>query len=119
MKALTSVWVGVALVVAAGASVADPLHPDNSEIGVSVQPNHPTAPSGVTRAQVEAQVMGAQRDGSLTWISRGYPARYPLSAGPALSKSRDQVESELRAWRANSVAPDGARDVGGEVGWIR
>lgn len=102
--------------VAASASFADTYHPSNAEEGVSLHQQH--AASGLTRSQVNTSVMGAQRDGTLSWISRGYPSRYPLSAGPMLSKSRQQVEDELRAWKANAVTSDGMLEVGGEIGWV-
>lgn len=108
----------IVLAAAAGSSANELFHPDTSEIGVSIHPTHPKPSGELTRADVRAPVMAAQRDGTLTWISRGYPARYPLVPGPTLSKSREQVNDELRAWKANPVASDGARYVGGEVGWI-
>jgi hypothetical protein len=101
--------------VAASASFADTYHPSNAEEGVSLHQEH--ASSGLTRAQVNTTVMGAQRDGTLSWISRGYPGTYPLVAGPNLSKSRQQVLGELAAWQRNPVTFDGLREVGGEIGW--
>lgn len=74
--------------------------------------------NGASRASVQQGVLLAQRDGTLHWISRGYPARYPLVPGPSLSKSREQVQEELRAWQRNPVASDGMRYVGGELGWV-
>jgi hypothetical protein len=119
MNAPKSVLVALAISAAGASAFANELfHPNNSEVGVAVHPNHPTTDSGLTRAQVLTQVMGAQRDGTLTWISRGYPPRYPLSGGPALSKTRAQVEEELRAWKANPVTADGMLEVGGDIGWV-
>lgn len=90
-------------------------HPSNAEEGVTFLPLHQSG--GLTRDQVRTNVMGAQRDGSLSWISRGYPGTYPLVQGPKLSKSTDQVKEELRAWQKNPVTPDGMRFMPGEVGW--
>ena len=118
MNAPKSALVAIALAAVGATSHAEELfHPNNSEVGVAIHPNHPNTDSGLTRAQVLTQVMGAQRDGTLTWISRGYPPRYPLSSGPALSKTREQVENELRAWKANPVTSDGMLEIGGEIGW--
>lgn len=101
--------------VATSAAFADVYHPSNAEEGVALHPDHA---SGMTRAQVNTSVMGAARDGTLSWISRGYPGTYPLVAGPNLSKSRQQVLDELAAWQRNPVTFDGLREVGGELGWV-
>jgi hypothetical protein len=111
----------VLLVVSLGAvastSFATQLyHPSNAEEGVTMLLLHQS--TGLTRAEVRTNVMGAQRDGTLSWISRGYPGTYPLVQGPKLSNSRDQVEAELRAWQKNPVTPDGMRYVPGEIGWV-
>lgn len=74
--------------------------------------------NGASRTAVQQSVMLAQRDGTLHWISRGYPASYPLAQGPSLSKSRQQVQEEFLAWRRNPVGSDGMRYVGGELGWV-
>ena len=119
MNARKSALVALTLAAATTAAFANErYHPSNSEVGVTIHPDHRVTPSDLSRAQVNAQVMGAQRDGTLTWISRGYPARYPLVSGPTLSKTRQQVEDELLLWKRNPVAPDGARDMGGELGWV-
>lgn len=55
---------------------------------------------------------------SLYWISRGFPATYPLVKGPALNKSRAQVMQELQAANERPVTIDGMRDMGGEAGWV-
>lgn len=106
----------VAGAVATSASFADTYHPSNAEEGVAIHQQH--AASDLTRAQVNTSVMGAARDGTLSWISRGYPGTYPLVAGPNLSKSRQQVLGELAAWQRNPVTSDGLREVGGELGWV-
>lgn len=107
-------WIAVAtLAAAATASFATELyHPSNPEEGVTLRPEH--MKSGLTRAQVEDGVLAAQRDGSLTWISRGYPPRYPLTPGPGLSKTRSQVEQELHDWKRQSGRPDGSRSQPGD-----
>ncbi len=39
--------------------------------------------NAVSRQAVESTVLAAQKDGTLYWISRGYPlATYPLVPGP-------------------------------------
>lgn len=104
------------LSLSAGFSLADQLyHPSNPEEGAKLRFDHMPATS---RAAVEKDVLSAQGDGSLMWISRGYPARYPLQAGPALKNTRAQVVDELKRWQRNPVTPDGLRMVQGEVGWV-
>lgn len=103
------------LSLSAGLSLADQLyHPSNPEEGAKLRFDHMPATS---RAAVEQDVMAAQRDGSLMWISRGYPARYPLQVGPTLKNTRSQVVDEMERWRLNPVTPDGLRMVQGELGW--
>lgn len=112
-----SIAVATALTLTAATGFADQLyHPSNAEEGVSLQPQH--LKRGLSRAEVDASVMGAQRAGTLSWISRGYPATYPLVAGPALKNSREQVDRELRDWQAKPVTADGLRFVAGELGWV-
>ena len=95
-------------------SFADVYHPSNAEEGVIL---HPLPSSSLQRADVQTNVMGAQRDGTLSWISRGYSGTYPLVQGPKLSNSRNQVEADLRVWQKNPVTPDGKPYVPGEIGW--
>ena len=76
-------------------------HPSNAEEGVTFLPLHQSG--GLTRDQVRTNVMGAQRDGTLSWTNRGYPGAYPLVQGPKLSNSRGQVEAELRTWQKSPV----------------
>lgn len=90
-------------------------HPASAEEGMTLRPDH--MKGGLTRTQVEQTVLAAQKDGTLTWISRGYPPRYPLSAGPSLTKTRAQVEQELLEWKQQPVRGDGARRVPG-TGWV-
>lgn len=45
-------------------------------------------------------------------------AGFTTHAMPASGKTREQVQRELLAWRANPVTSDGWRQVGGEVGWV-
>jgi len=68
-----------------------------------------------SRDSVRNNVLVAQQDGSMHWISRGYPATYPLVKAPTLSKTRDQVRQELEQARRNQVTAD---DMGGEAGWV-
>ena len=63
-------------------------------------------------------MLAAQKDGSLYWISRGYPATYPLVPGPKLTKTRQQVLDELQSAKRNPVTSEGLRDLGGEAGWV-
>jgi hypothetical protein len=91
-------------------------HPSNAEEGATFLPLHQSG--GLARDQVQMAVMDAQRDGTLSWISRGYPGTYPLVQGPKLSNSRQEVEAELRTWQKNPVSPDGLRYVPGEIGWV-
>ncbi|MDT0136957.1 hypothetical protein [Acidovorax sp. PRC11] len=86
------------------------------EEGVVFAPDH--LGNTVSREAVRNTVLAAQKDGSLQWISRGYPATYPLVKGPALSKTRDQVQQELQAAKSSPVTRDGMRDMGGEAGWV-
>lgn len=93
---------------------SDLYHPSNAEEGVALRQDH--MKSGMTRAQVEEGVMAAQREGTLTWISRGYPPRYPLASIPPVGKTRAQVEQELFEWKRQPTRPDGSRPVPG-VAW--
>jgi hypothetical protein len=72
----------------------------------------------VSRDSVRNTVLVAQQDGSLQWISRGYPATYPLVKAPTLTKSRAQVLQELEDAKRNPITADGMRDMGGEAGWV-
>lgn len=56
----------------------------------------------------------ASADSGMTWV--GGAAGYEFHVMPS-TKSRAEVLEELRAFRANPVAADGWRYVGGEVGW--
>ena len=107
-------WIAVAAMAAsASASLATELyHSSNPEEGVTLRTDHMKA--GLTRAQVEEGVLAAQRDGTLTWISRGYPARYPLVPAPALSNTRAQVERDLFDWKRGSGRLDGAKSAPGD-----
>ena len=86
------------------------------EEGAKFAPDH--LGNTVSRDSVRNNVLVAQQDGSLHWISRGYPAAYPLVKAPPLSESRDQVRQELENARRNPVTADGMRDMGGEAGWV-
>ena len=86
------------------------------EQGAVFTPDH--LGNTVSRESVRNAVLVAQQDGSLQWISRCYPATYPLVKAPALSKTREQVRQELEYSRKNPVTADGMRDMGGEAGWV-
>ncbi|CAN7659300.1 hypothetical protein LJR129_005179 [Acidovorax sp. LjRoot129] len=88
----------------------------SQEEGVSLAPDH--LGNAVSREAVAGTVVAAQKDGSLYWISRGYPATYPLVQGPKLTKTRQQVTDELQAAKRNRITSDGMRDLGGEAGWV-
>ncbi len=74
--------------------------------------------NAVSRQAVESTVLAAQKDGTLYWISRGYPGTYPLVPAPKLTKTRQQVLDELQSAKRNPVGRDGVRDMGGEAGWV-
>lgn len=101
--------------VSAGTFATELYHPSNAEEGVRFQPDH--ASGKTSRTQVYQSVMGAQADGSLYLISRGYPPSYPLVPGSKLGNSREQVLGQLRQWQQRPVSADGKRDLGGEIGW--
>eukprot|EP01137_Pigoraptor_chileana_P035842 Opistho-2@30510 len=86
------------------------------EQGAVFTPDH--LGNTVSRDSVRNTVLVAQQDGSLQWISRGYPATYPLVKAPTLTKSRDQVLQELEYAKRNPITADGMRDMGGEAGWV-
>lgn len=86
------------------------------EEGAVFAPGH--VGGNLSREAVRNEVLAAQKDGSLYWISRGFPATYPLVKGPALNKSRAQVMQELQAANERPVTIDGMRDMGGETGWV-
>lgn len=117
MKTRTAL-IAVSLAISAGASFATSVyHPSASqEEGVSLAADH--LGGAVSRQAVQGAVIAAQQDGSLHWISRGYPATYPLVKGPALTKTRQQVSGELQAAKRSPVTQDGVRDLGGEAGWV-
>jgi len=72
----------------------------------------------VSREDVQQNVLVAQQNGSLHWISRGYPATYPLVKAPVSNKSRQQVLDELQAAQKGPATANGVRDLGGEIGWV-
>jgi hypothetical protein len=103
-------------VIGSGVLASELYHPAASaEEGMTLHLDH--RKGSLTRAEVEASVMQAQRDGTLTWISRGYPPRYPFAQGPALTRTRADVDAELRAWKMRPPA-DGLYLVPGEAGWV-
>lgn len=98
----------VTLALAGSPSFATDLYhaASSAEEGVVLRADHM---KGVTSAQVESEVLAARRDGTLTNISRGYPPRFPLSAAPASTRTREQVEQEFHSWKRQPLSPDGKR----------
>ena len=86
------------------------------EEGAVFAPDH--LGNTVSRETVQNTVLAAQKDGSLQWISRGYPATYPLVKAPVSNKSRQQVLDELQAAQKGPATTNGVRDLGGEIGWV-
>ena len=117
MKVRTAILVA-SLAASATASFATSVYhaSPSQEEGVSLAADH--LGNAVSRQAVESTVLAAQKDGSLYWISRGYPATYPLVPGPKLTKTRQQVLDELQSASRNPVGRDGVRDMGGEAGWV-
>ncbi|MBO1011488.1 MULTISPECIES: hypothetical protein [Acidovorax] len=117
MKIRTAILVASLAAFATASFATSVYHASPSqEEGVSLAPDH--LGNAVSRQAVESTVLAAQKDGSLYWISRGYPATYPLVPGPKLTKTRQQVLDELQAAKRNPVTSDGMRDLGGEAGWV-
>lgn len=78
-----------ALIAVAALSAASAFAGDNDSYPVL-----PAQASTLTRAQVRAEVVQAQRDGTLAIVSHDYPGDVGVVAGV---KTRDQVKAELRA----------------------
>jgi hypothetical protein len=117
MKVRTAILVA-SLAASATASFATSVYhaSPSQEEGVSLAADH--LGNAVSRQAVENTVLAAQKDSSLYWISRGYPATYPLVPGPKLTKTRQQVLDELQTAKRNPVTSEGLRDIGGEAGWV-
>ena len=105
MKVRTAILVA-SLAASATASFATSVYhaSPSQEEGVSLAADH--LGNAVSRQAVESTVLAAQKDGSLYWISRGYPATYPLVPGPKLTKTRQQVLDELQSAKRNPVTSD-------------
>lgn len=88
----------------------------SQEEGVTFVPSH--LGNTVSREDVQKNVLVAQQDGSLHWISRGYPASYPLINASVSTKSRQQVLDELQSAQKLPTTTKGVRDLGGEIGWV-
>ncbi|MCO5356872.1 hypothetical protein [Acidovorax kalamii] len=117
MKARTALVVVASLAAATSSFASSVYHASPvQEEGVAFVPDH--LGNTVSRETVQNTVLAAQKDGSLQWISRGYPATYPLVKAPSLTKTRDQVLQELEAAKRSPVTADGMRDMGGEAGWV-
>lgn len=70
-----------------------------------------------SRAEVEAEVLRARQDGTLTYIG-GYPRGVsPGTAQPTTGISRAHT-SQMGAPAGSDVSADGYRTVGGEIGYI-
>lgn len=104
-----------ATATASFASTAFHASPSQEE-GATFLPSH--LGDSVSREDVEKDVLVAQKNGSLQWISRGYPATYPLIKAPESTKSRQQVLDELQAAQKRPSTANGVRDLGGEIGWV-
>ena len=88
----------------------------SQEEGATFVPSH--LGGTVSREDVQQNVLVAQQNGSLHWISGGYPATYPLVKAPASTKSRQQVLDKLQAAQKRPSTLNGVRDLGGEIGWV-
>ena len=110
--------IALSLAATATASLASTAYHTSptQEEGATFVPSH--LGNAVSREDVQKNVLIAQQDGSLHWISRGYPATYPLVKAPVLTKSRQQVLDELQAAQKRPTATNGVRDLGGEIGWV-
>lgn len=104
-----------ATATASFASTAFHTSPSQEE-GATFVPSH--LGRTVSREDVQQNVLVAQQNGSLHWISRGYPATYPLVKAPVSNKSRHQVLDELQAAQKGPATTNGVRDLGGEIGWV-
>lgn len=110
--------IALGLATAATASLSSTVYHTSptQEEGVTFVPSH--LGNAVSREDVQRNVLVAQQDGSLHWISRGYPATYPLVKAPVSTKSRQQVLDELQAAQKRPATANGVRDLGGEIGWV-
>ena len=110
--------IALSLAATATASLASTAYHTSptQEEGATFVPSH--LGNAVSREDVQKNVLIAQQDGSLHWISRGYPATYPLVKAPVLTKSRQQVLDELQSAQKRPTATNGVRDLGGEIGWV-
>jgi hypothetical protein len=74
------------------ASAASVYHPADGEAGVTIHLDHAT--STKTRAQVTAEVLAAQKDGSLARIARSLPLPAETQG---MNKTRAQVIADMRS----------------------
>lgn len=84
----TSKLLSSALIAVASLSAASAFADNNNYPEISVQG------SSLSRAQVRAELVQAQRDGTLIKSDDAYPSTVATQAG---SKTRDEVKAELRA----------------------
>ena len=64
----------------------------------------PATTSTVTRAQVQAELAQAQKEGTL--LNAGDDSSYPTTAQSGVSKSRAEVRAELMQARKSGTLPD-------------
>lgn len=111
------------LFAAAVLSLAAPLsfatelyHPSNAEEGATLRTDHMR--DSPSREGIERGLLAAQRDGSLSWISRGYPAGYPLLRDSSSTTTREQVLLQLQQWKRKPITEAGLTLMQGELGWV-
>lgn len=111
MKTHWTIAAATLLSAGGAAFAADVYAPARSaEEGMVLRPD----PSGgLSRAQVEDDVLAARRDGTLTNISRGYPPRFPFSSPPVSTRTRQDVGQEFTTWKMQPVRPDGKKALPG------
>lgn len=88
----TALIIASATLLPFAASATSLMHVAPGEVGFTQHPQHEM--STKTRDQVRAEVLTAQRDGTLARISRNLPL---ASEAVRSSKTRDQVKQELLA----------------------
>jgi hypothetical protein len=90
------------VLVPLGASAGGVVHNTTSEIGYASYPSHAVA--GKSRAQIEAEIEAARKDGSLAILQRGMPLPFkPTGAGP----TREQVRTEAELLNKAYLLPRG------------
>ena len=101
MKSATKMMLSTLMIAAAGALTGTPAHADGHH---TEQLNAQFLPSTVTRAQVRAELLSAQRDGSLVRTERN--AEHGPDVRSASTRSRAEVKAEAaEANRRGQTAP--------------